>query len=142
MAAPSPEYAANPDRWALLPGEYDDCSTAMICTTLPPITQFGISAPIPCAAVGPTVLHLAGAWRGHVDFEGSVDGYTWRPIALQPLDSDRATTEALGPGIWRTGPHTAARLLRVRATSLSAGRIIVTVAGMPGAAHGWDRAAA
>ena len=143
VATPSPEYAANPDRWALLPGEYDNCSTALACTTLPSITQSGISAPIPCAAVSLTVLHLAGAWHGHVDFEGSVDGYTWRPIALQPLDSEWATTEALGPGIWRTGPHTAARWLRVRATALSAGSIIVAVAGMPGApAHGWDQAAA
>jgi hypothetical protein len=135
IAQPTIAYAANTDRWAILPGEYHDCDVAPAYATLPPLQQPGIGEPITCAMDGPTVLHLGGAWRGHVAFEGSSDGRFWRPVALLSLAGD-ASTEATHPGIWRTAPHTPVRLLRVRVLTLTAGAIAPAIARVPGMSAG------
>src|SRR5579885_1106297 len=60
ITPPPGAYAANADRWVTLPGEYDDCDAAPLCTTLPPLVRSGVSEPVACGTGGPTVLHLGG----------------------------------------------------------------------------------
>lgn len=132
---PPAAYAANVDRWATLPGEYDDDDRTPSYVTLPPLAGPGLSAAVACIAGGPTVLHLSGTWRGRVIFEGSTDGRIWQPIALLSLTGDVAT-EATCPSIWRTVPYTPVRLLRLHVISLTAGSVMPVVAGIPHAGAG------
>ncbi len=131
VALPPAAYTANPDRWAILPGEYDDA-----CIPAPRPVTFtlahpGTSATIPCAADGAAAVHLGGAWRGRVVFEGSADGSVWRPIALLPLAGDAPTTEATRPGLWRTLPQQSPRFLRLRMCDLAVGTVAVAVTSLP-----------
>lgn len=126
---PPAAYAVNMDRWATLPGEYNEYDAAPIYMTLPPIARPGVSVTVACTMDGPTVLQLGGAWRGRVIFEGSADGRIWQPIALLPLTGD-ATAEATRPGIWRTISPASIRLLRVHVVRLVAGSVMPAVAGM------------
>jgi hypothetical protein len=135
ITQPPPAYAANMDRWAALPGEYDDCDPIPAYATLAPLRHPGVSEPIMCAVNGPTVLHLGGAWHGHVAFEGSADGRRWFPIALLSLAGD-ASAEATRPGIWRTTPDTSVAMLRVRVLTLTAGSVLPAIARMPGVSAG------
>jgi hypothetical protein len=74
------------------------------------------------------VLHIGGTWRGRIAFEGSADARTWQPVTLLSLTGD-AATEATRPGIWRTAPHAAICLLRLRVIALTAGSVTPAVAG-------------
>jgi hypothetical protein len=129
ISQPPATYAANADRWVTLPGEYDDCDATPVCTALSPLVRPGVSDAVVCGTGGPTVLHLGGIWHGRIAFEGSTDAHTWQPITLHSLTGD-AATEATRPGIWRTAPHTAICLLRVRVITLTAGNVTPAVAGM------------
>jgi hypothetical protein len=128
VAPPPASYAANMDRWAVLPGEYD-AAPAPIRAARVAMAEPGVSATIPCTPGGPTVLHLGGAWRGQVVFEGSANGRTWQPVPLLPLNGDIAVA-ATRPGVWRTTPDTASRFVRVRVVALTAGSLSITAAGV------------
>lgn len=128
-------YAANPDRWAILPGEYD----GMCVPTPHPVTLAlahpGANAVIPCAADGAAVVHLGGAWRGRLLFEGSGDGGVWQPVALLPLNGTAPTAEATQPGIWRTPPQQSPRFLRLRVCDLSIGTVAASVTSLAAVAE-------
>lgn len=133
---PSPAtYAANRDRWALLPGEYDGSYISTPHPVTLALAQPGASAIIPCAADGVAVVHLGGAWRGRLLFEGSGDGGVWQPVALLPLDGTAPTAEATRPGIWRTPPQQSPRFLRLRVCNLSIGRVAASVTSLPAVAE-------
>lgn len=134
-ARPPAAYTANPDRWAILPGEYDE-----ICVRSPrPVTLSlshpGASATIPCAADGAAVVQLGGAWGGRIIFEGSADGSIWHPVALLPLDGNIPTIEATLSGIWRTLPQQSPRFLRLRVCDLAVGAVAVSITSLPAIAE-------
>lgn len=129
-AAPS----VNEGRWAALPGEYSGPRAHPLDRTLPAMTAPGTSAPVACGGHGPVILHLAGAWTGHVTFEGSADGATWSRLTLAALDGGPNGTATDRPGIWRTLPGQPVAFIRVRVTHLSAGAVLIAVAAAP-AAH-------
>lgn len=132
---PEPPSSVNMGRWATLPGEYAGAWACPLDERFPTITAPGMTAPIACGQSEAVVLHLAGTWGGHVAFEGSADGITWRRVALASLAGDDAGDETDRPGLWRTLPGQHITHLRLHVTHLAHGAILASVAAAPVVAH-------
>lgn len=124
---PESQPTVNAGRWATLPGEYAGPWACPLDARLPAITAPGVTAPVACGANEAVVLHLAGTWRGQVAFEGSVDGHTWRCIALFSLASGATENGTDCPGLWRTLPDQPTTYLRLAITDLPHGAILASV---------------
>ncbi len=128
---PTPQPTVNIGRWATLPGEYAGPWACPLDEQLPAITSQGSTAPVACGASGAIVLHLAGTWHGHVAFEGSMDGLTWRRIALCSLASGAIEVKTDAPGLWRTLPDQQMAYLRLAITDLPQGAILASLSAAP-----------
>lgn len=135
MRRPEPRPAVNAGRWATLPGEYVGPWERPLNRALTPLSAPGTTAPVACAGHGPVILHLGGAWRGSVVFEGSTDGTRWLPLPLASLDGDPDGSETDRPGLWRSLPGQSVNFIRLRVAHLAAGTILATVAAVPAIYH-------
>ena len=131
MRKAAAQPTVNPGRWAALADEYTGPWACPLDMRLPAIAAPSITTPIACGVNGAVVLHLAGTWRGHVTFEGSADGLTWRPVALFSLASGVAEGETDHPGLWRMLPNQQAAYLRLHVADLSQGALLVSISAAP-----------
>ena len=125
---PESQSSVNMGRWAPLPGEYAGAWACPLDERFPAITTPGMTAPIACGQSEAVVLHLAGTWSGHVAFDGSADGITWRRVTLASLAGGNAADETDHPGLWRTLPGQHITHLRLQVIRLSHGVILASVA--------------
>ena len=128
---PPVAQAANPDRWATLPGEYDRARISPPRPVTLALAYPGARAVIPCTPGGVAVVQIGGAWRGQVAFEGSEDGIVWRPVALLPFTEHIPATKARRPGCWRTPARQSPRFFRLHARHLLSGTVVASVTNLP-----------
>ncbi|MDQ2783558.1 MAG: hypothetical protein M3Y58_00980 [Chloroflexota bacterium] len=132
---PEPQSSVNMGRWETLPGEYAGAWACPLDERFPAITAPGLTAPIACGQNASVVLHLAGTWSGHVIFEGSADGITWRRVILAALTGDATGSTTDRPGLWRTLPDQHITHLRLHVARLSHGTILAAIAAAPSVGH-------
>lgn len=124
----APPPTVNAGRWATLPGEYASAWTSPLDERLPAIAAPGTTAPVACGNSESVILHLAGAWSGHVIFEGSADGVVWHCVTLVCLTGDAVGNATGCPGLWRVLPGQQITHFRLHVTQVSHGTILASVA--------------
>lgn len=132
---PAPQPTVNAGRWAMLPGEDSGLWQRPLEQALPPMFAPGMTVSVSCADRGPVILHLGGAWRGRVVFEGSMDGARWLPLPLVSFTGDLGGSETDRPGLWRSLPGQPVNYIRLRVAELSAGTVRAMIAAAPAVHH-------